>query len=115
MPGGWARGQNLVHFQNEVFNLYLDNHLSKSIQKAFRLGPEVQCRVSFHSMISDPRVHARGWGQNLVQYNLSNPACYQTEKKIRIRQGAGIARLTYPRDIKVTLVSIGIQHTADNG
>ena len=50
-----------------------------------------------------------------LQYNLSNPACYQTEKKIRIRQGAGIERLTYPRDIKVTLVSIGIQHTADNG
>ena len=50
-----------------------------------------------------------------IQYNLSNPACYQTEKKIRIRQGAGKERLTYPRDIKVTLVSIGIQHTADNG
>ena len=42
-----------------------------------------------------------------VQYNLSNPACYQTEKKIRIRQGAGIERLTYPSDIKVTLVSNG--------
>ena len=53
--------------------------------------------------------------QKHVQYNLSNPACYQTEKKIRIKQGAGIERLTYPRDIKVTLVSIGIQHTADNG
>ena len=52
---------------------------------------------------------------NPIQYNLSNPACYQTEKKIRIRQGAGIERLTYPRDIMVTLVSIGIQHTADNG
>ena len=26
MPGGGARGQNLVHFQNEVFNPYLDNH-----------------------------------------------------------------------------------------
>ena len=50
-----------------------------------------------------------------IQYNLSNPACYQTGKKIRIRQGTGIERLTYPRDIKVTLVSIGIQHTADNG
>ena len=50
---------------------------------------------------------------NQVQYNLSNPACYQTEKKIRIRQGTGIERLTYPRDIKVTLVSI--QHTVDNG
>ena len=48
-----------------------------------------------------------------LQYNLSNPACYQTEKKIRIRQGTGIERLTYPRDIKVTLVSI--QHTVDNG
>ena len=52
---------------------------------------------------------------HILQYNLSNPACYQTEKKIRIRQGAGIERLTYPRDIKVTLVSIGIQHMADNG
>ena len=59
MPVGGARGQNLVHFQNEVFNPYLDNNY----QKAFRLGPEVQCRVSFHSMISDLRVHARGWGQ----------------------------------------------------
>ena len=48
-----------------------------------------------------------------IQYNLSNPACYQTEKKIRIRQGTGIERLTYPRDIKLTLVSI--QHTVDNG
>ena len=47
-----------------------------------------------------------------LQYNLSNPACYQTEKKIRIRQGTGIERLTYPRDIKVTLISI--QHTVDN-
>ena len=66
MPVGGARGQNLVHFQNEVFNPYLDNHLSESIQtwtKGTRLGPKVQCRVSFHSMISDPRVHARGWGQ----------------------------------------------------
>ena len=50
---------------------------------------------------------------DLIQYNLSNPACYQTEKKIRIRQGTGIERLTYPRDIKVTLISI--QHTVDNG
>ena len=49
----------------------------------------------------------------IIQYNLSNPACYQTEKKIRIRQGTGIERLTYPRDIKVTLISI--QHTVDNG
>ena len=48
-----------------------------------------------------------------IQYNLSNPACYQTEKKTRIRQGTGIERLTYPRDIKLTLVSI--QHTVDNG
>ena len=48
-----------------------------------------------------------------MQYNLSYPACYQTEKKIRIRQGTGIERLTYPRDIKVTLISI--QHTVDNG
>ena len=54
-------------------------------------------------------------GGNKVQFNLSNPACYQNEKKIRIRQGTGIDRLTNPRDIKVTLVSIGIQHTVDNG
>ena len=32
MPGGGTRGQNLAHFQNEVFNPYLDNHLSESIQ-----------------------------------------------------------------------------------
>ena len=32
LPGGGARGQNLEHFQNEVFNPYLDNHLSESIQ-----------------------------------------------------------------------------------
>ena len=65
--GGGARGQNLVHFQNEVFNPYLDQII---YQKAFRLGPEVQCRVSFHSMISDPRFHARGGarGQNLVHH-----------------------------------------------
>ena len=48
-----------------------------------------------------------------LQYNLSYPACYQTEKKIRIRQGTGIERLTYPRDIKMTLISI--QYTVDNG
>ena len=42
---------------------YLIHILITIYQKAFRLGPEVQCRVSFHSMISDPRVHARGWGQ----------------------------------------------------
>ena len=48
-----------------------------------------------------------------IQYNLSNPACYQTEKKIRIRQGTGIERLTYPRDIKVTLISI--ERTVANG
>ena len=48
-----------------------------------------------------------------IQYNLSNPACYQTEKKIRIRQGTGIERLTYLRDIKVSLVSI--QHKVNNG
>ena len=48
-----------------------------------------------------------------IQYNLSNPARYQTEKNIRIRQGTGIERLTYPRDIKMTLISI--QHTVDNG
>ena len=48
-----------------------------------------------------------------IQYNLSNPACYQTDKNIRIRQGTGIERLTYPSDIKVTLISI--QHTVDIG
>ena len=42
---------------------YLTHILITINQKAFRLGPEVQCRVSFHSMISDPRIHARGWGQ----------------------------------------------------
>ena len=42
---------------------YLIHILITINQKAFRLGPEVQCRVSFHSMIYDPRIHARGWGQ----------------------------------------------------
>ena len=47
---------------------YLIHILITINQKAFRLGPEVQCRVSFHSMISDPGIHARGVarGQNLV-------------------------------------------------
>ena len=47
---------------------YLIHILITINQKAFRLGPEVQCRVSFHSMISDPGIHARGEarGQNLV-------------------------------------------------
>ena len=29
MPGGGARGQNLVHLLNVVFNPYLDNRLSE--------------------------------------------------------------------------------------
>ena len=51
---------------------YLIHILITINQKAFRLGLEVQCKVSFHSMISDPRIHARvgggggGRGQNLV-------------------------------------------------
>ena len=36
MLGGGAGGQNLVHFQNEVFNPYLDNHLPESIQTCTR-------------------------------------------------------------------------------
>ena len=50
-----------------------------------------------------------------VQYNLSNPACSQTEKKNQIRQRTGIERWNYPHDLKGTLVSIGIQHTEENG
>ena len=36
--------------------------LITTYQKSFRLGLEVQCRVDFNSVTSDPRVHARGWG-----------------------------------------------------
>ena len=36
--------------------------LGTTHQKAFIYGPKVPSRVSFHSMASDPRVYARGWG-----------------------------------------------------
>ena len=39
-------------------SLYLDNQLSESIH-TWTIGTH---RVSFHSMTSDPRVHAGGWG-----------------------------------------------------
>ena len=43
--------------------LFLVIHiLITTYQKSFRLGPEVQCRVDFHSVTTDPRVHARGLG-----------------------------------------------------
>ena len=47
MSGGRARGQ-MQYLQNVVFLLqsFLD----------------VPCRVLFHSMTSDPRVHGQGWG-----------------------------------------------------
>ena len=45
---GGARGQNLVHFQNEVFNPYLDNHLSESIQTGTR--GTILGKLSFHDI-----------------------------------------------------------------
>ena len=45
---GGARGQNLVHFQNEVFNPYLDNHLSGSIQTWTR--DTMKGELSFHDI-----------------------------------------------------------------
>ena len=41
----------------------------------------------------------------LVQYNLSNPACSQTEKNIQIRQGTRIERLTFSRLSKRCLIA----------
>ena len=64
MPVGRARGQN-VHIQNTMFMLqsFLELQiLTTTYQKAFILRPYVQCRVLFHSMISDPRVLGQGWG-----------------------------------------------------
>ena len=58
-PGG-ARGQNLKHLRNEVFNPYLDNHLSLYI--SFHTWNMVH---SFHSMTSMPRSGTRC--QNLEQ------------------------------------------------
>ena len=72
MSGGEARGQNLEHVHNVVFLRYsfLEVHiLTTTVQKAFILQPQLPCRVSFHSMTLNPRVHARGdeaRGQNLV-------------------------------------------------
>ena len=65
MSGGRARGQNVVHLQNVVFLLqsFLEVHILTTIyQKAFILRPYVPCRVLFHAMTSDPRVHGQGWG-----------------------------------------------------
>ena len=36
--------------------------LGTTYHKAFILRPKVPSRVIFHSMTSDPRVYARGWG-----------------------------------------------------
>ena len=48
---------------------YLANQLSE-FQKAFVLESNVPCRVGFHSVASDPRVHAQGGarGHNLVHF-----------------------------------------------
>ena len=46
---------------------YLDN------QKAFLLGPMATCRVSFHSMTSDSRVHAGGGARG--KKNSTPPKC----------------------------------------
>ena len=53
------------HFVKVFLEVYI---LTTSCQKAFILGPLVPYRVSFHSMTSDPNVHAGGGarGQNLV-------------------------------------------------
>ena len=65
MPGGGARGQNLVHLKQIGFlclsflKVYI---LGTTYQKAFILGPWVPSRVSFHSLASDPRVHCQGVG-----------------------------------------------------
>ena len=48
---------------------FLEVHiLTTTYQKVFTLVPKEPCRVGFHSMTSDPRVHAGGGarGQNLV-------------------------------------------------
>ena len=62
---GRARCQNEVHLQNLVFLLqsFLEvNILTTIYQKAFILRPNVSCKVPFHSMTSDPRVHGQWWG-----------------------------------------------------
>ena len=65
MSVGRARGQNEVNLQNVVFLLqsFLEAHtiLTTTYQKAFILRPYVPCRVLFHSMTTDLRVHGQGW------------------------------------------------------
>ena len=66
MPGGGARGKNLVHPQKLGFlclkfsgSLYFGNHLSEKhsyLDHRYRVG------FSFHSMTSDLRVHVGGLG-----------------------------------------------------
>ena len=65
MPGGGARGQNVVHLQNAVFLLqsFLEvDILTITYMKAFVLRPYVPCRVLFRSMRSDPRVFGKRLG-----------------------------------------------------
>ena len=50
---GWARGQNLVHLKNVVFNPSLDNNLSKGIHTCIIVA---LFKVSFHFLNSNPRV-----------------------------------------------------------
>ena len=63
MSGGGARGQNVVHpkcgISTSTFprSPYTDNHFGKHL---IILRPYVKCRVLFHSMTSDPRVHGQG-------------------------------------------------------
>ena len=59
LPGGWARGQILVHLENVVILLIK----IASRQKAFILGQDVHWRLYFYSVASDTRFHARGWCQ----------------------------------------------------
>ena len=61
MPRGGARRKKLVHVQNKVFlcQSFLEVHiLTNTYQKPFILRTKVPCRVDFHSITSDPRVHA---------------------------------------------------------
>ena len=50
-----VRAPVLSHLRYSFLEVHI---LTTTHQKAFILGPQVPCRVSFHSMKPDPRVHA---------------------------------------------------------
>ena len=50
---------------------YLIPILITTYKKAFILGPQVPCRVSFHSITSDPGVHGLGVGLEVKIQNIS--------------------------------------------